>query len=206
MKCLFWSLILLGWMWTPNLASAHYDPGAQRWINRDPIDEVGGINLYRCDGNDPSDYVDPLGLWMSANSDDANYVADATKCVCDSAVDAACAHYLRNKYNVVPDTPEVVTTWTPMPDSQSRYHRGGPGGRYNSKYISPDGHSEVVFDRNWNVVTDVSNQGTYNYSSPGGLWGNIGHIFRDMVPYWLLGNTPDDPRPFWQRIWTTECE
>jgi RHS repeat-associated protein len=40
-----------------------YDPNAQRWINRDPIGEAGGINLFRFVGNDPVSRIDPLGLY-----------------------------------------------------------------------------------------------------------------------------------------------
>jgi RHS repeat-associated protein len=38
-----------------------YDPNLQRWINRDPIGEAGGINLYGFVGNDPVNWIDPLG-------------------------------------------------------------------------------------------------------------------------------------------------
>jgi len=41
-----------------------YDPGLQRWINRDPVEEDGGINLYGYVGNNPINVVDPLGLWQ----------------------------------------------------------------------------------------------------------------------------------------------
>jgi RHS repeat-associated protein len=40
----------------------YYDPKVGRWINRDPISFVGGINLYAyCQGN-PINFVDPSGL------------------------------------------------------------------------------------------------------------------------------------------------
>jgi RHS repeat-associated protein len=39
-----------------------YDPNLQRWINRDPIGEAGGINLYRFNYNSPINYVDPDGF------------------------------------------------------------------------------------------------------------------------------------------------
>ena len=39
-----------------------YSPQLGRWINRDPISESGGINLYAMVGNDPVNSVDPYGL------------------------------------------------------------------------------------------------------------------------------------------------
>ena len=38
-----------------------YDPTLQRWLNRDPIFESGGINLYGFVGNNPMMFVDPYG-------------------------------------------------------------------------------------------------------------------------------------------------
>jgi len=39
-----------------------YEPNLQRWTSRDPIEEMGGLNLYGFVGNSPVNYVDPLGL------------------------------------------------------------------------------------------------------------------------------------------------
>jgi len=39
-----------------------YDPNTQRWLNRDPIGESGGLNLYALLGNDPINWVDAYGL------------------------------------------------------------------------------------------------------------------------------------------------
>ena len=39
-----------------------YDPNLQRWIQRDPIGERGGLNLYGFVSNNPINLVDPLGL------------------------------------------------------------------------------------------------------------------------------------------------
>ena len=43
-------------------ASAFYDPAPQRWINRDPIEEIGGVNLYAFVVNNPTRYADKFGL------------------------------------------------------------------------------------------------------------------------------------------------
>jgi RHS repeat-associated protein len=39
-----------------------YDPNLQRWLNRDPIGEFEGINLYAFVLNSPPSLMDPLGL------------------------------------------------------------------------------------------------------------------------------------------------
>jgi len=39
-----------------------YDPNLQRWLNRDPIQELGGINLYEFVLNSPTGFLDIYGL------------------------------------------------------------------------------------------------------------------------------------------------
>jgi hypothetical protein len=58
-----WALLALVLLpLSPQSASAFYDPGLQRWINRDPIQEDGGLNLYLHASGDPVDRHDLLGL------------------------------------------------------------------------------------------------------------------------------------------------
>jgi len=39
-----------------------YEPNFQRFLNRDPIGEAVGINLYSFVGNNPVNWIDPYGL------------------------------------------------------------------------------------------------------------------------------------------------
>jgi RHS repeat-associated protein len=41
-----------------------YDPIVGRWLSRDPLTEVGDVNLYRYVGDAPTVYRDPSGLWQ----------------------------------------------------------------------------------------------------------------------------------------------
>ncbi len=43
-------------------AFAYYDPGLQRWINRDPIGEKADCNLYEHVANSSINYIDSFGL------------------------------------------------------------------------------------------------------------------------------------------------
>ena len=43
------------------VAQAFYNPSSGRWLNRDPIGELGGLNVYAFVVNDPLSFVDPLG-------------------------------------------------------------------------------------------------------------------------------------------------
>ncbi len=47
--------------------SRYYSPTTGKWITRDPLGELGGINLYGFVGNNPVNWVDPYGeypLWI----------------------------------------------------------------------------------------------------------------------------------------------
>src|SRR5690606_31727030 len=43
----------------------YYSPSMGRFLNRDPIEEAGGLNLYAFVGNDPVNHWDYLGLICS---------------------------------------------------------------------------------------------------------------------------------------------
>ena len=56
-------IVVLFVLLTAQVASAYYCPSAGRWINRDVIQENGGVNLYMFCLNSPSIHSDGLGLW-----------------------------------------------------------------------------------------------------------------------------------------------
>jgi hypothetical protein len=63
--------LLAGLLTLPAAVHAFYNPEAGRWLNRDPIEERGGKNLYRLLDNDSLSRVDVLGLddflWIEPN-------------------------------------------------------------------------------------------------------------------------------------------
>jgi len=56
-----------------------YDPTLQRFLSRDPLGEVGGINLYGAVNNSPLNYIDPNGMdWLDYTGyGGARYAAQA---------------------------------------------------------------------------------------------------------------------------------
>ena len=65
----------------------YYNPAQGRWINRDPLDVQGGMNLFGFVDNSPADRVDPFGLksidfyfvWDSSNSTTDSQLIDRFK-------------------------------------------------------------------------------------------------------------------------------
>jgi len=55
----------------------------------------------------------------------------------------------------------------------------------NEKYVSADGHREVVFDSNGDIVSDRSNLGTFNFFGPDKTGD---HTAADVDPYLKWGN------------------
>ena len=53
--------LLLALILPAERVSAYYDAGTQKWLNRDPIGEQGGINLYAFSFNNPITFTDAFG-------------------------------------------------------------------------------------------------------------------------------------------------
>jgi len=58
-------LAVVGLFVLSHTVQAHYDPNIGRWINRDPIGESGGMNLYGFVGNDAISHWDLHGMFGS---------------------------------------------------------------------------------------------------------------------------------------------
>ena len=70
--------------------SRFYSPNLHTWINRDPIEEIGGINLYEFVQNQPSSLIDFYGLTIFGPAEivalDKNYPSSQTTTYSSSGV------------------------------------------------------------------------------------------------------------------------
>ena len=95
-------------------------------------------------------------------------------------------------------------------ESMDNYHEmgiGTPSQSGNDKLVKEDlsgdglGSFELVYDSNDNLVINPVNMGTYNKCDASNSY--IGHFIKDMLPYYLWGNSPDDPTTMSERIFGT---
>lgn len=109
-------------------------------------------------------------------------------------------HYNRNQYNYEPTDINVVkdkTKWKKLDDKKAIFHKMGKGNKNNSKYVSLDGHYEAVYHEDDSVVKNDVNKATYNFASPDNA---LSHTVKDVLPYFLWGNSKKDPTTMWERI------
>ena len=114
-------------------------------------------------------------------------------------------HYTRNENNLyLPsnDADAARQGWIKLSSKESAMHQfNKENGVENSKWVSPDGHREVVFTGKGNdqhVTTDARDIGTYNYYDP--RKNPAGHVALDVIPYVILGNSSEDSTTIYQRI------
>ena len=141
----------------------------------------------------------------------ATAVAENTSPIFDYVTEAIKEmHYNRNDNQPIESLPqtqeeaeELVSQglWRKMEASESLCHQytAGDAGS-NVKYMSSDGHFEVIYDANGAMVIAPEDAGSYNLSPPDGLIGKAGHFLVDMLPWYLWGNAPNDSTTIGERI------
>jgi RHS repeat-associated protein len=150
------------------------------------------LSIYGYVKNNPTNLVDPYGLILGADPSDV--------IISSPSYDSLRQwHHNRNQYNQTVSYETAKRKWDPSVPAD--YHQQGIGNKGNVKYVSPDGHSEAIFTEHGLPVTDPVNAPSYNFQDPRSNW--IGHFLDDMVPYYLFGNSPDDPVPWYDRPFAT---
>ena len=110
-------------------------------------------------------------------------------------------HYDRNHLmpvSTLPQKPETALRLDWDGSVKAACHQFTSPDRSNVKYVSPDGHSEVIFDRSGHIVTASEDYGTYNFADP--RLDPVGHFYRDVLPWLLWGNDTADSTDMHQRL------
>ena len=108
-------------------------------------------------------------------------------------------HYRRNQYmSDVPESPEMAVKCGWKDNVGAACHQFLSPDRSNKKYVSPDGHSEVIYDRDGHIVTASEDYGTYNFADS--RRDPIGHFYQDVLPWILWGNDENDSTDMRQRL------
>jgi hypothetical protein len=118
-------------------------------------------------------------------------------------VDTAEEHYLRNHFSRGPETlSEMIDTilnnnaafgWKLLSPNETVLHQLGKNGEYNLKFVSDDGHFEIIYNKDGKKITqenDPKNMGTFNYADP--VLNPRKHSVLDVMPYFIWGNTDKD--------------
>ena len=164
--------------------------------------------MYHYAGNNPIKYTDPDGCSIASILLSIKLTGKIYKEVL--TMPSKAEHYARNNSNV-----DIGNDWYSanrlaeqgqairMSEGKDSYHEQGTANDYdpgiNDKFVSLDGKNETVYNRETGrKINDPVNQGTYNRADPNS--DPIGHFFQDMVPYYIWGNSEDDPTNAWERI------
>lgn len=207
---LTWGLVLLSVSEQP--AAAFYDPQAGRWLNRDPISERGGANVYAAVKNDPVRRVDALGRFSTADHE-----ALTESSFMDSINGLS-----------IPVSEGCMSRMLGILDKanqqQDLLHLGDQKRHFNRDYINPEGDEERVTNRQlwWGHFQGylVAEASTFNNELVGWFWipqcksalktlGRMSHSWQDFYGHAIhetsgfAGNggaftaSPDAPGAYW---------
>jgi uncharacterized protein RhaS with RHS repeats len=94
-----WLLCALGlFLLSQCCGECFYDPGQQRWINRDPLGEDGGIELYVFVDNNPFSWVDGDGAAPIPCSDMSSLIKNNNQSKLDDNI-IKCIAYKESGFN-----------------------------------------------------------------------------------------------------------
>jgi hypothetical protein len=85
------------------------------------------------------------------------------------------------------------------PQSRNKFHTFWEENQWNTKYMWPNKNQEAIYniDRN-DFDYSPLNWATYNYGS-----NDLAHFIYDVIPYYILWNSPNDPTNFVDRVFRT---
>ena len=204
--------------------SRYYSPEQRRFVGEDRWDGIlslpdSYIDKYVFVNNSPINLVDPFGYQGNGSVfRSAEYFHNGGQSNIFSGLERFSSwvrnpflfihaystildkdfHYNRNTLIACnePSYEEAIKKWRESSKFFSRYHRHGNGNDGNRRFVSPDGHCEAIFTKDGTPVTDDANMASYNYGTT-----KIDHVLWDVIPYWMWGNTPNDPTPSFNRIY-----
>ena len=149
----------------------YYDPETGRWPSRDPLGEVGGLNLYAMVGNDLLNRWDLLGLCPDCEGDRADCYSKAFSDYQDALDQAVQNRTQNNKYAAEDRDREIRAADASFNADESRCEsRHGYGSaRYNICVATAAVKYALSFDQAWlfYAAALVVNQGIFKDEEKG---------------------------------------
>ena len=133
----------------PASVSAFYNPSTGRWLNRDPVEEAGGFNLYTSVGNRPQGHVDAIGLCSTLSNGDA------------SAKEPPCDSPCKSSLNFKTSDPQAIAT-------KEELLQKCPGGQpaCSKPDYTLESKCEKCKDCEWRIVVKVNADCKIWYADP----------------------------------------
>ena len=178
-----------------NYGYRYYTPMLGRWPSRDPIGEVGGVNLYGFVGNNGINRWDYLGNdvfgdwtkedscrvvdeWHKKQMQDKDWLKDVPDCP-----DKLC----KDKDGAI--VPCTGDDWSDPEPASQKYH---PGASHCMRSKSKGPGQQCCYDEDGNLIKDGEGAGTPDRVSPNGIGGVIGHYFSDVDIYSFAKHCGED--------------
>lgn len=136
------TLMLLLLLAGAQTGSCFYNPQPGRWLNRDPIEEKGGLNIYQHVNNDPIIHFDSLGQLVVFPFPGLSICGNCAGKTFNSLTHCCCNGKIVSKTPV--DSGVVSHKWNENPNGAGPYHvwLTWPGGTIDSNadaLIKPPG-------------------------------------------------------------------